>query len=123
MSFADRARNARQHKSQKCKWNTLKAGKARKCKVKSTVGNNTALVIANQAKLIKKLKAEIAILKTQVTKLTNNRADNVRNQSTVDQLSSILADIKQIMPNIHVPQHGCSYNRYLCSSTWHIICL
>ena len=70
----DRARHARHGKQKKSKLKVVKALNARKRKVSNAYRiEHRSLTIANQAKIIKKLRKENQLLKARIAKLVNNK--------------------------------------------------
>ena len=113
MSFADRARHAREKKLKRSKFKAIRAHKARQCKFATIIeGPKYSLEAANQAKIIQSLKKEIKSLKMKVHTLSRNASNSEHNQSTEDDLNQIQLNIAQVMANISASAGGQSYDRY-----------
>lgn len=114
MSFANRARLARQGKKKKYQHKVVKALHARKRKVSNVYCiDDNSLTIANQAKLIKKLRQENKALKTRITKLVNNNRNAVGQQSQTQKLIQMQNDMNQIMQVMNTTIGNRTYNKYV----------
>lgn len=112
MAFVDRARHARHGKLQKSQHKVVKALHARKRKVSNAYRiEDRSLTIANQAKLIKKLRKENKSLKARIGKLVNNNA--VIQQSTTQKLMQVQNDINQIIQTMHNTIGDRTYSQYV----------
>lgn len=112
MAFADRARLARHGKRKKSEHKVVKALNARKRKVSNAYRiEDRSITIANQAKMIKKLRKENQLLKARIGKLVNTNA--VIQQSTTQKLMEIQNDINQIVQTMHNTIGDRTYIRYV----------